>query len=127
MSLQPSGDQVGGDKVGRDKVGRDVIYQTTIVSPTIVLTPAEREERRAVLYGVQLRWIAGMLEQSLWQAARLDLPLTSQPGAVQRPYQLATRGSLGDQLLPDGTRIAEVYAAQRGALLILGAPGAGKT
>jgi hypothetical protein len=42
-----------------------------------------------------------VLHQSLWQEARLDLPLVAQPGAVQRPCQLLTRGSAGDQPLPD--------------------------
>jgi hypothetical protein len=126
MALQPPGDQVGGDKVSGDKVAGNV-YHTTIVQPSPPLTPEERENRRAMLDKVRLTWIEGVLQQSLWQEARLDLPLVAQPGAVQRPYQLVARGPTGDQPLPDGTRIVEVYALQRGALLVLGAPGAGKT
>jgi eukaryotic-like serine/threonine-protein kinase len=91
------------------------------------LSREERENRRVMLGKVRSTWIAGVLHKSLWQEARLDLPLAAQPGAVQRPYHLVTRSTAGDELLPDGTRIADVYASHEGALLILGAPGAGKT
>jgi hypothetical protein len=132
MSLHPSGDQVGRDKVAGDKVAGNKIAVSEVKGDLILqssasLTAEERENRRAMLDKVRLIWIKGVLQKSLWQEARLDLPLAAQPGAVQRPYHLVARGPDGYQSLPDGTRIADVYAEHLGVLLILGAPGGGKT
>jgi eukaryotic-like serine/threonine-protein kinase len=87
-----------------------------------------RRNRHAMIEKVRAIWIHGFLEKSLEQAARLVLGLKEQPDAVVRtldlfprlPGQPATR-------LPSGTQIREVFDTHGGQVLILGAPGAGKT
>jgi hypothetical protein len=118
------GDVVAGDSFIGDKVMGD---KYVVLAPTPALSPQDRRDRCTLIDLVRQSWIAGVLHQSLWAKARLDLPMLDRPGAVQRPYGLHERGPLGDQPLPAGTPIAEVYAHSAGALLILGAPGAGKT
>jgi predicted NACHT family NTPase len=81
-----------------------------------------------MLQNVRTFWIKGVLEQSLYAVARLELGLTTQPNAVadvwnvllQRPGQIP-------QSLPPGTRISTAFDEFGQTLLILGAPGTGKT
>ncbi|HLZ60293.1 MAG TPA: protein kinase [Ktedonosporobacter sp.] len=84
--------------------------------------------RQALLRKVRAFWITGVLEHSLRGALLLSPGLQAQSNAVINPWRLvlqhpdATQGEL-----PAGTRITEVYDRAAGELLILGAPGAGKT
>ena len=119
-----SGDQVAGDKVGGDKVMGD---KFVVLPGAPALSVRERRDSRTLIDLVRQSWIAGVLEQSLWSKARLELPLLDRPTAVRRPYSLHERGPEGEHPLPTTTPIAEIYAQSAGALLILGAPGAGKT
>jgi Cdc6-like AAA superfamily ATPase len=102
-----------------------------ISSPTDVVPPRRAtwrpEDRAAMLAKVRWIWIDGVLKQSLWNHALIALRLAERPDAVVRPYGLCLRVGVDEAPLPKGTTVQKIYAAQQGALLILGQPGSGKT
>ncbi len=89
------------------------------------ITQANRER---LLRRVRSFWITGVLEQSLHGAALLALGLHEHPDAVANPWHLVLHHPhTSPRPLPTGTRITQVYDEADGELLILGAPGCGKT
>jgi serine/threonine protein kinase len=84
--------------------------------------------RQRLIRRVRAFWIEGVLEHSLQGAALLNLGLQEQPNAVANPWQsVLQRPSTMLRPLPPGTLITQVYDSANEALLILGAPGGGKT
>ena len=81
-----------------------------------------------MLQKVRVR-VKGMREQSLYNVARIELGLEEKPNAVEHsPWELIVqRPDRAPRLLPPGTRISAVFDELDKALLILGAPGTGKT
>lgn len=91
------------------------------------LEPGERN-RQAMLEKVRAMWIAGVLDQSLYQATLITLGLHARSDAVTRPMDvLVQRPQQPGRTLSLDKPISEVYDDLNQALLILGAPGAGKT
>lgn len=81
-----------------------------------------------MLEAVREIWIKGVLEQSLYNVARLELGLTTQPDAVQDVWQvIVQRPDQPQRRLSSGIRISTVFDELGRGLLILGAPGSGKT
>ena len=81
-----------------------------------------------MLQNVRNFWIKGVLEQSLYAVARLELGLITQPDAVEDVWNvLVQRPDQMPQPLPPDTRISTAFDEFGNALLILGAPGTGKT
>ena len=73
-------------------------------------------------------WVEGMLRQSLYEVARIELEMDEQPGAPPRPWEMAVeRPERARRTLGPEVRMGEVFDEHRGSLLILGAPGSGKT
>jgi hypothetical protein len=99
-------------------------------SPTGVesgLTGRELRNRRDLLNDVKGE-VANRLAQSLHSAVLINLLKEKQPQQVSRTGDPDVKG--GDQPiapLPPGTRIIDVFDQDAGRLLVLGAPGAGKT
>ncbi len=92
------------------------------------LSPREQRNRANILESVRHFWIKGVLEQSLYRQICIDLNREYHPDAVQYPWDVVLqRPDMPDQMLPEGTSIADVYDEAGRSLLILGAPGAGKT
>lgn len=98
-------------------------------TPASIAHPAHADRNRSrMLMKVKHFWIDGILEQSLHGAALIELGLAFQPEAVERPWDLIVQQP--DQLqrtIPPGSPIVQVYDELSGELLILGAPGSGKT
>jgi hypothetical protein len=68
------------------------------------------------------------LENSLRQAVLIALDMRYQQAVLADPRNLHLhRFGAPDQPLPPGTSISRVFDSVQGELLILGAPGAGKT
>ena len=88
----------------------------------------KNQNRQRLLAKVQAFWIKGVLEQSLYGAAVIELGLHEQPDAVTNPWRLfVEQPDQSGHLLPLGTPIKQVYDNVAGELLILGEPGSGKT
>jgi len=92
------------------------------------VTHFDRRRRLQVLKAVRLDWIDGVLKRSLYQVARIDFGLQTVSGAVEQPLKAIVQ--MPDQApvaVPSGISIGQIFDEHAGALLILGAPGTGKT
>src|SRR5262245_50678761 len=119
-------EQLRADGVAVEDEPNDAV-QPAAVAALLRLSPQEQRNRRAMLAKVKTTWIEGLLEQSLAKELRVALDLTEQPDAVDLPLNALVQELLRPpQPLPTGTPIIEVFDKMAGALLILGAPGAGK-
>ena len=81
--------------------------------------------RENVLNAVQGSWIEGFLHQSIDREIRLQLGIKKD--AVPRFDMQRRRLGQADEPVPVGQSIMDVYVASGRKLLILGAPGSGKT
>ena len=87
-----------------------------------------QRNRRQLIERVRTDWIEGVLNQSLYKVARIELGLETKPDAVDRPLDVVVqRPDRESQPLPLGTRMRSVFDDLGGRLLILGDPGTGKT
>jgi hypothetical protein len=133
-AIKTEGTYVEGDvhTGGDDSIGHDRVNIRRRIT-NLIFGAAERERRNrenrlAMLQRVRQAWIDGVLDQSLYRVARIDLGLAEQPGAVSRPGDaIAREQGQPPRDLPPGTPMGEVFDDLGGALLILGAPGSGKT
>ncbi|MCH8876163.1 MAG: NACHT domain-containing protein, partial [Chloroflexi bacterium] len=113
-------DTRGGDFVSRDKV-------------THVYTSKEQERDRrdllVLLNRVKDFWIEGVLEESVHAAALIELGMEERAEAVDHPWEMVLEAldQEKSRTLPPGTRIVDVFSEMAHNLLILGAPGSGKT
>ena len=63
-----------------------------------------------MLQKVRNFWIKGILEQSLYAVARLELGLTTKPEAIEDTWKiLVQRPNQISQPLPPGTRISSTF------------------
>jgi eukaryotic-like serine/threonine-protein kinase len=88
----------------------------------------DRRNRLQILKRVRLDWIDGVLNSSLYKIARIELGLEARADAVEQPLNAIIQ--LPDEppkTLPAGTILSQIFDEYGGALLILGAPGTGKT
>lgn len=115
---------IGGDSQGNVVVGNN---NTIIVRNKPEQARIDRN-RRAMLDLVQNTWVAGVLEKSLYHETLIDLGLEERPDSVTRPWDVQVQmPNRPRRVLPPGTPIVDVFDEAQGELLILGAPGAGKT
>jgi hypothetical protein len=102
--------------------------QRPILGEAARARPLTERNRQRMLEKVRTFWIHGVLENSLHGAALLELGMEQRPEAVERPWDvMVQQANQPDRMLPAGTRIAAVYDDVGEELLILGAPGSGKT
>lgn len=86
------------------------------------------QDRVWLLRRVRSFWITGVLEQSSPWTGSIALGLQERFDAVANPWQSVLHvPEVAPRLLPAGTRVTQVYDKAEGELLILGAPGSGKT
>ncbi len=90
-------------------------------------TTSEERNRYAMLQNVRAFWIAGVLENSLHDAAMIDLGMKAEAGAVDNPWDTFLRTPGGDETVTRDTPISHIFDRMNGKLLILGDPGSGKT
>ncbi|MGW2177738.1 NACHT domain-containing protein [Streptomyces sp. NPDC001732] len=85
--------------------------------------------RAALLHAVRRSWTDGA-DRTWERSVRIELGLAEHRAAVHDPWgasRLTTDGPEGGVPLAAGTRIDEVFDRHNAQLLVLGAPGAGKT
>ena len=86
------------------------------------------QNRARMLAKMRKIWLTDFLDRSLYRELLITLDLVEQPALVLRPMDLLVqRPDCEPRPLPAGTAIAQVYDELDQELLILGAPGAGKT
>jgi hypothetical protein len=119
--LNVEGDFVAGDK-------HETIIQKFFNIFKSDSETLEQRNRRILLNHVENAWIKGVLDASLHGAALLDLGIKQDTEAVtQYPWTLKKEST--DETLPAGTSMLEIFDSigMGRSLLILGAPGSGKT
>jgi hypothetical protein len=85
-------------------------------------------ERQQMIQRVRADWIDGILDKSLYRAARIELGLKPQPQAIEHRVDAVIQRPDEDPISLDaGTRLLSVFDDHLGQLLVLGAPGSGKT
>lgn len=93
-----------------------------------VRTATDDRNRRTMLQKVRNFWVKGVLEHSLYTTALIELDLEYAPDAVFYSWNMVLqRPTHPTHRLPPGTKISDVFDEQGGELLMLGAPGSGKT
>jgi DNA polymerase III delta prime subunit len=87
----------------------------------------DQRNRRIMLNHVEEFWVKGILEKSLYGAALLDLGIKEDPNALNYPWTIKREAS--QEMLPLGKPMLEIFQeiGLGRSLLILGAPGSGKT
>ena len=119
-------------------IGDNNVVNKTTVNQTIIqkffnifksdTETLEHRNRRILLGHVENAWIKGVLDASLHGAALLDLGIKQDPEAVTK-YPWAIKKESTNETLPAGTSMLEIFDSigMGRSLLILGAPGSGKT
>ena len=88
----------------------------------------DRRRQIALLSKVEQAWIEGVLERSLHQQVLIELGKEPDADALVSSWDVVLEGPLAPpRRLPVGTSLLATFEAAHRALLILGAPGAGKT
>ena len=87
----------------------------------------DQRNRRIMLNHVENFWVKGILEKSLHGAALLELGIKQDPSAVSYPWAIKREST--NETLPAGKSMLEIFneIGMGRSLLILGAPGSGKT
>ena len=84
--------------------------------------------RQQLIQNVKATWIEGVRNQALNKSAWIELGLTLEPDHVDSPINTVWRADEEIQPIPKNTPILETFREQAAnTLLILGAPGSGKT
>ena len=125
--------QAGRDTVqnqGQGTIYKDVTINNYRSAKEIDNAPLSRQEylnRQALLNKVRNSWIKGVLEQSLYKKAKIELGLEQWFDVLDLAWAIPEQPK---QSLPSGTRAIDKFdelGTGARTLLILGAPGAGKT
>ena len=87
-------------------------------------TSLDQRNRLQMLKRVRMDWIDGVLNQSLYKVARIELGLQARPGATEQPLNAVVQvPDRAPTAVPVGMAISQVFDDYAGALLILGAQG----
>jgi len=126
-------DTSGGDVIGRDKIthGDEVHGDKYVITPAPVVdprTPREQRNHAALRDAVRVFWVDGVLKNSLYNELLIRLDLDQQPGAVNRPWNLIQQQpNQPDRTIAKDKQISDIFNQMGRQMLILGAPGSGKT
>ncbi|WP_414755846.1 NACHT domain-containing protein [Anabaena sp. CCY 9910] len=128
-NAQFGGGFINAENVNAGRIGGDILNFFFGQQTTLAGNPARPKNERILLAAVKEE-VSARLRQSLHSAVLINLGKESQPQQVKRPWDAEIKiGLKPAEPLPDKTTILEVFDSQEiaGKLLILGAPGSGKT
>ncbi|GAB4423315.1 MAG: hypothetical protein OHK0015_00760 [Chloroflexi bacterium OHK40] len=116
------GDVTIGDVVGGDKL----VVSISLAAPR--LSVREQRNREALLMRMRRAWLDGLRARAFAEVGRAPLALAVvPPGAVERALATEVQELAEAPPLPAAFDLPAAFEASGGALLLLGAPGAGKT
>lgn len=131
QTLNIQGDTITVGNITGEGIAIGCGAQATVIRIYVPRTPDQKEEwriRSRMLKRVRTTWIEGFLQKSLHMAALIDVGMQYQQHALNDPRNMYLhRFGEPDQLVPPGTSIASIFDSVANELLILGAPGTGKT
>lgn len=113
------------DIIIRDATQKDITEKGT---PKInTAETLDQRNRRVMLDHMENFWVKGVLEESLHEMALLELGVKEEPTAVYHPWII--KKEIKGETLPAGKSMLEIFqeVGMGRSLLILGAPGSGKT
>jgi hypothetical protein len=84
---------------------------------TATVTP--ETNRGKMLKKVNDFWIEGVLNQSLYRIARLELGLEQAPERVSHPWETVVQREISNRTVPPGTRMIDLFDELDGKMLIL--------
>jgi hypothetical protein len=120
-------EQLRADGVPVADEPNDDVQPAAFIPPSH-LSPREQQNRNRMLDKVEAFWVKGVLEQFLYQIARLELGFEHAPAQVSHPWEtVLQQANQPNQTIPAGKPVIAVFDNLLGEMLILGAPGAGKT
>jgi eukaryotic-like serine/threonine-protein kinase len=118
-------------KVGKADGSTIGVDMRQIIEKVIIGGKDEAQDQRnkkKLLEKVKKFWIEGVFEKSVHGAVLIDLGKETQMSAVERPWDLVVQSvNQPEKTLPPGKKIVDVFDEMGKTLLILGAPGSGKT
>jgi eukaryotic-like serine/threonine-protein kinase len=118
--------------VNQTIAGRGNIFTGTgDVNVSYVLNPADADQRNDLLVlvrKVREFWVRGILENSVHDAALMEIGKETRPEAVETPWDaiLSRPGRTSENISP-GQSLSDLFAGVSYTLLILGDAGSGKT
>jgi len=109
----------------------NIVTGTGDVNVSYVLNPAEADQRNDLLVlvrKVREFWVRGILENSVHDAALMEIGKETRPEAVETPWDaiLSRPGRTIENISP-GQSLSDLFAGVSYTLLILGDAGSGKT
>lgn len=121
--------QVGGNMIGDNVAGNKTITQQITNLILGDKTQIALRNRQIMIEQMRRCWIEGVLENSIHHAVLLKIGKQMEPGAVDFPWEMQFHemAEQETQCLSKTKPIIEIFEEQGRALLILGAPGSGKT
>ncbi|MEM7537488.1 MAG: NACHT domain-containing protein, partial [Chloroflexota bacterium] len=110
-------------------VGNHNQINVNTTPPPINTTDKTNQRNHNVLrQAVHLFWVKGVLHSSLYHEVRIRLGLDQRADAVDYPWDLILQQTDGpDVAIDDRKQLTDIYDELNGQMLILGAPGSGKT
>lgn len=132
-SVEGQVSQAGRDNIqnqGQGNIYKDVTinnYSYPKADASVSLSRQEYLNRQSLLHKVRNSWINGVLEQSLYKKAKIELGLEQWFDVLDLTWVMPEQPR---QPLPSGTKAIDKFdelGTGARTLLILGAPGAGKT
>jgi serine/threonine protein kinase len=102
-------------------------FPVQAVSPSSSQQIVQNQNRQSLVRRVRSFWITGVLEQSLAGAALMELDIQEMPDAVANPWKQIVPTSTMSRISEQRKSILQFYNDAGADLLILGAPGSGKT
>ncbi|QIR41709.1 NACHT domain-containing NTPase (plasmid) [Tolypothrix sp. PCC 7910] len=126
---QFGGGLINAETVNAQRIGGD-IWNVFFGQQTTPIGNSARPKNERILLAAVKEEVTARLKQSLHNAVLINLGKESQPQQVKRPWDAEIKiGLKPAEPLPDTTTILQVFESEEiaGKLLVLGAPGSGKT